>query len=363
MVQFEGFFNGKWGEPIPGESNSSPVFAGVETHSFKWGEADFGTYPNELSFVINPFSTQLNRRFKVGDLTYFNGTVRTGTEVESVPLDIELELYDPTRRTESFEFDFDIVTTPNTGTPEENADSVFPVSRISDGSFRYQGEDYTIRLLGFSQDNGQTITEEFRVLEDARTTAGLYARIERDRGIGTNRRDTLRGTNRDERLDGRGGNDNLIARGGNDILIGGGGRDRLNGGGGNDDLNGGAGNDTLIGGGGADAFIYDTGRNFRRRDIGTDRIVDFVPDDDIIVLSRTTFSRIESLAGSILQEFEVVDSINAARNSNAFIVYNQSNGNLYYNQNGSNNGFGSGGLFARLQGSPTLEATDFFIDN
>lgn len=363
MVQFQGFFNGKWGEPIPGEENPSPVFAGVETHSFKWGEANFGTYPNELTFVINPFSTQLNERFKVGDLIYFNGTTNFDTNVESVPLDIELELYEPTRRTESFEFDFDIVATDNNGTPEENADFVFPVSRVSDGSFRFQGEDYTIRLLGFSQNNGRTFTEEFRVLEDARTTAGLYARIELDTGIGTGRRDTLRGSNKDERLDGRAGNDNLIGRGGNDILIGGNGKDRLNGGGGNDDLNGGAGNDTLIGGGGADNFVYDTGRNFRKRDIGTDTITDFVPGEDTIVLSLTTFSRIESLAGSILQEFEVVNTNNAARNSNAFIVYNQNNGNLYYNQNGSNNGFGSGGLFARLQGNPTLEATDFFIDN
>ncbi|NEP81776.1 MAG: calcium-binding protein [Okeania sp. SIO3B3] len=314
-----------------------------------------------MSFVINPFSTQLNKKFKVGDLIYFNGS--TGANVESVPLNIELELYDPTRRTESFDFDFDIVTTPASSDPEEAADFVFPLSKVSNGSFSYKGKNYTIRLLGFSQDNGQTFTEEFRVFEDARTTAGLYARIELDRGIGNAGRNNLRGTNRDERLDGRGGNDNLIARGGNDILIGGNGRDRLNGGAGNDDLDGGTGNDTLIGGGGADAFIYDTGRNFRRRDIGTDRIVDFVPDDDIIVLSRTTFSTIESLAGSILQEFEVVDTNNAARNSNAFIVYNQSNGNLYYNPNGSNNGFGSGGLFARLQGSPALEATDFFIDN
>ena len=364
MVQFKGFFNGKWAEPIPGEDYPSPVFAGVDTHSFKWGAPFYsGTYPNELSFVIDPFSTQLNKKFKVGDLIYFNGSVDTDTGVELVPLDIELELYGPIRRTKSFEFDFDIVTTTNTSNPEESADFVFPINKVTDNSFRYKGKNYTIRLLGFSQDKGRTFTQEFRVLEDARTTAGLYARIELDKGIGTGRADKLTGSNRDERLDGRGGNDKLIARGGDDILIGRGGKDTLNGGSGDDDLDGGAGNDTLTGATGADAFIYDTGRNFRRRDIGVDKIVDFMLDEDTIVLSRTTFSKIESLAGSILQEFEVVDSNNAAIKSNAFIVYNQSNGNLYYNQNGSKNGFGSGGLFARLQGSPSLEATDFFIDN
>ena len=86
-------------------------------------------------------------------------------------------------------------------------------------------------------------------------------------------------------------------------------------------------------------------------------------DEDTIILSRTTFSKIETVPGNILQEFEVVNSNSAASNSNAFIVYNQNNGNLYYNQNGSNNGFGSGGLFARLETAPQLQATDFFIDN
>ena len=363
-LKFAGFFNSKWGEPIPGKDNQAPVFVGVDTHSFKWGSpANSRTYPNELSFVIDPFSTQLNKKFKVGDLIYFNGSVNTNTSVELVPLDIELELYDPIRRTESFEFDFDIVGTTNTSNPQESADFVFPLNKVTDSSFKYKGKDYTIRILGFSQDKGRTFTREFRVLEDARTTAGLYAKIELDKGIGTSRADKLTGSNRDERLDGRGGNDQLIGRGGDDILIGGSGKDRLNGGSGNDKLNGGAGNDTLTGAAGVDTFVYDTGRNFRRRDIGVDKIVDFMLDEDTIVLSRTTFSKIESLAGSILQEFEVVDSNNAAIKSNAFIVYNQSNGNLYYNQNGSNNGFGSGGLFARLERSPALEATDFFIDN
>ncbi|MEB3343437.1 choice-of-anchor K domain-containing protein [Okeania sp.] len=300
MVEFKGFFNGKWGEPIRGESISSAVFEGVETHSFKWGEiGNSRTYPNELSFVINPFSTQLNKKFKVGDLIYFNGS--TGSNVESVPLEIELELYNPTRRTESFDFDFDIVTTPSSDDPEEAADFVFPLSKVSNGSFSSKGKDYTIRLLGFSQDKGKTFTEEFKVFENARTTAGLYARIEIDKGIGTGKKETLRGTNKDERLDGKGGNDSLIGKGGDDILIGGNGKDRLNGGGGNDDLYGGPGNDTLIGGGGADNFIYDTGRNFRKRDVGVDKIVDFVLDEDTIILSRTTFNEIETVPGNILQ--------------------------------------------------------------
>ena len=38
-------------------------------------------------------------------------------------------------------------------------------------------KEYTIELTGFSQDNGLTSTNEFRVLEEEETTAAIYARI------------------------------------------------------------------------------------------------------------------------------------------------------------------------------------------
>ncbi len=138
-VKFEGFFNGKWGEPDPGVENPNPVFAGVDTHSFKWGSPG-GGYPNELSFTVNPFSTRLNKQFKVGDLIYFNGS--TTNSVVGVPLELELELYGPTRKKESFQFDFDIVGTPNDGTPQQNADFVFPLSL--DKGQALQGSDFAI---------------------------------------------------------------------------------------------------------------------------------------------------------------------------------------------------------------------------
>ncbi|HEY9830187.1 MAG TPA: hypothetical protein V6D26_06385, partial [Stenomitos sp.] len=50
-----------------------------------------------------------------------------------------------------------------------------------------------------------------------------------------------------------------------------------------------------------------------------------------------------------------------ADTSTADIVYNSVNGNLFYNPNGSESGFGTGGLFATLTGAPTLLATDFTI--
>ena len=84
----------------------------------------------------------------------------------------------------------------------------------------------------------------------------------------------------DDWLYGGNGNDTLDGKGGDDTLYGENGDDYLLGLGGNDTLSGGAGDDTLVGDdffttGGSDTFVLTK---------GTDVIVDFVVDEDVIVL-------------------------------------------------------------------------------
>ena len=157
----------------------------------------------------------------------------------------------------------------------------------------------------------------------------------------------------------------LIGSRGHDILLGGSGNDLLEGRLGRDRLNGNAGNDTLVGGVGIDTFIFNTNEEFAREDLGTDVITDFnKTHGDQILLDKRTFNAITSDKGdgfSVGSEFEVVDSDAAAAVSDAVVVYNQVNGNLFYNPNGSNNGLGSGGLFATLTDTPPLEESDFLI--
>ncbi len=173
---FVGNSSGTWGTPDPG-TNTNPVFSGVGTDTFEWGQASFGTPPNRLSFAGNAFSTNIDTLFQVGDLTYFNGSTSINTAVDSVPLNVELAFTDPTGFTESFAFNFDIVSTPNTNDPQESADFVFPMSSFGDRSFSFDGMDYTLELTGFSQDGGATTVDEFRVLEDATTTAAVFGKI------------------------------------------------------------------------------------------------------------------------------------------------------------------------------------------
>ncbi len=185
-ITFSGNSSGTWGIPTSGGINTTPVFSGVGTNSFTWGEAlpddpKFGTPANKLTFTGNSFSTNTDSAFDVGNLTYFNGSVPEGTNVDSVPLNLNLSLTNPQNLSQAFKFDFNLQNTPNdpANTPEQNADAVIVQNRFGDHHFTLDGNQYTLELTGFSQDGGKTPVSEFRVLEGQTTTAGLYARITR----------------------------------------------------------------------------------------------------------------------------------------------------------------------------------------
>ncbi|MEM1170444.1 MAG: DUF4347 domain-containing protein [Cyanobacteria bacterium P01_H01_bin.35] len=176
-----------------------------------------------------------------------------------------------------------------------------------------------------------------------------------DKIIGSRGNDSLYGKNGNDILEGRIGNDRLFGGNGNDSLLGGQGRDRFN---------GGRGNDTLMGGASIDRFIFNTNQEFTPEDVGVDTIIDFVVQQDIILLDKSTFSAITSESGtgfSVNGEFAIVTSDGAAETSAAVIVYNRNNGKLFYNANGTEAEFGSGGEFANLSNIASISEDDFFL--
>ena len=93
--------------------------------------------------------------------------------------------------------------------------------------------------------------------------------------------DLLRGGHGEDALDGGLGNDKVMGGPGDDALSGDAGNDALYGGAGNDTLTGGAGIDRLSGGAGADVFVFEVADLDQR----PDRIMDFDPAEDLIVLA------------------------------------------------------------------------------
>jgi Ca2+-binding RTX toxin-like protein len=170
--------------------------------------------------------------------------------------------------------------------------------------------------------------------------------------------DILFGTNRHDSINGLAGDDYIRGNAGNDQLYGNEGKDALIGGAGNDILSGGNGNDVLTGGKGRDRFVFGDTSPFNADTFGVDRINDFVPDEDLIGLSKATFTKV---GRNLDRAFAIVTDDAATETNKATIVYNVSNGKLFYNNNGIDPGFGEGGQFASIFGQPALSAENFIL--
>lgn len=258
-----------------------------------------------------------------------------------------------------------------------------PNAQPNESSYLFDVQAHTILnesgvYEGQYQEGGQLLLIEPRTAEEPTEPTepeGTLGTGEDERINGTNGRDlikglggndTLVGGNDPDRLIGGFGNDSLYGQNGNDTLegrlgndrfFGGQGNDVLRGGSGRDWMNGGAGNDTMVGGASRDRFIFNTNEEYNRGDLGVDTIEDFDTELDTILLDTRTFTALEDIAA----DFGTVTSDNAVAGSDAIIVYNTSNGNLFYNANGTSGGFGGGGQFATLTDAPDISAESFIV--
>jgi len=124
--------------------------------------------------------------FLLGDFTYRNGSTTNSKGIEGVDLDIGIVFSDPAGIT-SFVFSnsFSIINTPNDYNPLSNPKNNDTVSFLSTtgNTFSYAGTDYTLDILGFSQD-GKTFAFNFDSPEGATASAGLYGQITKTGGGG-----------------------------------------------------------------------------------------------------------------------------------------------------------------------------------
>jgi len=146
-------------------------------------------------------------------------------------------------------------------------------------------------------------------------------------------------------LDGRAGNDSLVGNDGNDTL---------NGKTGNDLLSGGSGKDKLAGGAGKDLFLFDSPLDTATN---IDTLVNFIAEDDGILLDQDIFTRLSS--GMLSDEFFCCSVNGAAIDANDYLLYNTSSGALFYDADGS--GSVAAIQFATLDTKPILTATDFAV--
>jgi len=175
-TEIEGFITGIWSEPVA--DGGSPVFAGVDTPYFQYGRTTGDTpEPNSLRFEGNHFSVQTETPFKLGTVTYYNGTVSTDSGASAVNIKLLLDFKNPFIKCINSSVSLKLESTPNEGTDWENADFVYFPDSIPVQTFAIDNTSYKLEMVGFSQDGGKNKLKEFHVLEDHKTSAELYGWI------------------------------------------------------------------------------------------------------------------------------------------------------------------------------------------
>jgi serralysin len=249
------------------------------------------------------------------------------------------------------------------------------VDELNQPNFTFQGKDWQAALEKIQENNPNlaALFADRKNAEEARDHTGdrggvfdLFAQALEDKNIvpanqvnqPTADSNVLFGTRCNDSISGLAGDDYIRGKAGNDVIFGNEGKDALIGNAGNDVLNGGAGDDILTGGAGNDKFIFGDTTPFNTAALGIDRINDFTHSEDLIGLSKATFT---NLGADLPSAFGTVADDAAAESSASSIVYNTSNGKLWYNTNGADAGFGDGGQFANLFEQPVLSAANFTL--
>jgi len=173
-----GTSSGSWG--LPGVPTPSTILSnenGGTDNRLSWGTPVTDSFANYVQFDGASISALSGSQFKVGDLTYRNGSTTDNFDGD-FPLSVSLSLHSPTNLNPTFSFLFNILNTPNTGNPITDADRLrFSTAGLSGESFNVGGVDYTLLLTGFSADGGTTFISEFNAPEGAIARAGLYGKV------------------------------------------------------------------------------------------------------------------------------------------------------------------------------------------
>lgn len=164
--------------------------------------------------------------------------------------------------------------------------------------------------------------------------------------------DQLLGNAGNDRIYGNGGNDLIFGEVGADRLFGGDGSDVLIGGLGADYIDGGPGSDMMGGGPGLDSFVFSEAPVA----MVVDRILDFQPEHDSILLERADFAGVGAVGALAAARFYVGA---AAHDASDRIIYNDATGALIFDSDGT--GANPGIQFAIMGAGLAVTVADFTI--
>lgn len=183
-LTFQGTTSGQWGMPSnPSGSTFLSGESGGIDNRLTWGRVDnclgCTSFTNYVQYDGLGFQAGVGNNFRLGDLTYRNGSVWDGFNGD-FPLGISLNFANPNLGSQNFSFLFNIFNSPNvTGDPVVDGDRLrFSNNGISSQAFTLGNTIYNLQLIGFSGDGGNTLLKEFNSPEGTTAYASLYGQIQ-----------------------------------------------------------------------------------------------------------------------------------------------------------------------------------------
>ena len=132
-----------------------------------------------LQFDGTPvFKASPGEWFFLGKLTYYNGTIVSGSGAGGVSLKFAFNMTQPTTTTTTADYLFKLVNTKNSGTKEESADYVYLPTLGVPFSTTVGGRKFKLDLrFGETTADGFGNVSEFHIYEGKSATGSLYGRI------------------------------------------------------------------------------------------------------------------------------------------------------------------------------------------
>lgn len=201
-LEITGFSTATWGNVTPSISQTARylnytdeygnprIDAGMEIGSptSRSGNYIYWRFDNQTRYHGNLYemnsayfeNIEANTPFVMSNLSYFNAEIwAPGSSIYELPVTTKINITNlvgvpaPT-----FNFAFRLNFTDNQGMSQGVPDTLQYINPSSPNTFTYGSKTYTMRLLGFSNNNGNTFTSTYQLPEYQTTTSQLFAQFE-----------------------------------------------------------------------------------------------------------------------------------------------------------------------------------------
>lgn len=178
-IYFSGRVTGVFHSPLGDLRILTNLIAGLKLPLFKWGSALLGSKQNQLEFAGDSFTRVApDQEFKLGTLSYYNGTTAAGTNATSVQFATALDLTTPGVK-ETLNFTFKLLSTSNLGHDADvDADYVWIPSVKTNFQTTIKGKKFALVLrFGEHSQNGFTTIDTFHAHEGKTLSGTIYGRL------------------------------------------------------------------------------------------------------------------------------------------------------------------------------------------